>query len=166
MSETNTVPEVAFRKGFHRLTAYDMNCQCRAALKTCPACEFEGLQAGKAYYYKPSNGRGAACRREANDAQRPASRRQRQSRGAATHLQGRLLRRFIGTGRRSPRLDWRDARNDRCRRRGRGNLTSAEVRREYPALFVEIPERFANGQFSAVERVTQSLAPPPFSKAP
>jgi hypothetical protein len=42
----------------------------------------------------------------------------------------------------------------------------AEVRREYPALFVEIPERFANGRFSAVERVTQSLAPPPLAKAP
>ena len=42
----------------------------------------------------------------------------------------------------------------------------AEVRREYPALFAEIPERFANGQFSAVERVKQCLTPPPFSKAP
>ncbi len=41
-TENKPVPEVAFRKGFHRLTAYDMNCQCRAALKTCPTCEFEG----------------------------------------------------------------------------------------------------------------------------
>ena len=33
-----------------------------------------------------------------------------------------------------------------------------EVRRQYPALFVTIPERFANGHHSAVERVTQALA--------
>jgi hypothetical protein len=38
-----------------------------------------------------------------------------------------------------------------------------EVRRQYPALFVEIPERFANGRFSAVERTTQALTPPAFN---
>jgi hypothetical protein len=41
-----------------------------------------------------------------------------------------------------------------------------EVRREYPALFVEIPERFATGRFSAVERVQQALQPAPFQSEP
>ena len=40
------------------------------------------------------------------------------------------------------------------------------VRREYPGLFVEIPERFANGHFSAVERVKQALLPAPFQREP
>ena len=40
------------------------------------------------------------------------------------------------------------------------------VRREYPGLFVEIPERFANGRFSAVERVKQALLPAPFQREP
>ncbi len=102
-----------------------------------------------------------------NDAQRPASRRQRQSKGAASHLQGRLLRpnsselnadlrALIGVTHEMIVAAAVAA----------GLDVPAEVRREYPALFVEIPERFANGRFSAVERVTQSLTPPPFSKAP
>ena len=41
-----------------------------------------------------------------------------------------------------------------------------EVRRQYPGLFVEIPERFANGRFSAVERVTQALQPACFQREP
>ena len=41
-----------------------------------------------------------------------------------------------------------------------------EVRRQYPSLFVEIPERFANGHFSAVERVKQALLPAPFQREP
>jgi hypothetical protein len=41
-----------------------------------------------------------------------------------------------------------------------------EVRREYPGLFVEIPERFATGRFSAVERVKQALEPAPFQRKP
>jgi hypothetical protein len=32
-------------------------------------------------------------------------------------------------------------------------------------LFIEIPERFATGRFSAVERVTQALQAAPFSTA-
>ncbi len=52
----STVPEVAFRKGFHRMVANDMARECRAMLDACPTCEFEGLEAGKSYCYKPSYG--------------------------------------------------------------------------------------------------------------
>ena len=51
-----TVPEVAIRKGFHRMTAYDMACECRAMLDACPTCGFEGLEPGKSYCCKPSYG--------------------------------------------------------------------------------------------------------------
>ena len=40
------------------------------------------------------------------------------------------------------------------------------VRPEYPGLFVEIPDRFANGRFSAVDRVKQALLPAPFQREP
>ena len=52
----STVPEVAFRNGFHRMVANDMARECRAMLDACPTCEFEGLEAGKIYCYKPSYG--------------------------------------------------------------------------------------------------------------
>ena len=58
MSETkqDAGMEVAFRKGFHRMTANDMARECRAMLDACPTCEFEGLEAGKTYAFKPSYG--------------------------------------------------------------------------------------------------------------
>ena len=47
----NGIPEVAFRKGFHRMVANDMARECRAMLDACPTCQFEGLEAGKSYCY-------------------------------------------------------------------------------------------------------------------
>ena len=56
-SESNNgIPEVAFRKGFHRMVAYDMARECRAMLDARPTCEFAGLEPGKTYCYKPSYG--------------------------------------------------------------------------------------------------------------
>ena len=52
----NTVPEIAFRKGFHRMVANDMGRECRAMLDAGPICDFEGLEAGKSYCYKASGG--------------------------------------------------------------------------------------------------------------
>ena len=48
--------DVALRKGFHKLAAYDMARECRAILDAHPTCEFVGLEPGKTYCYKPSYG--------------------------------------------------------------------------------------------------------------
>ena len=48
--------DVALRKGFHKMIANDMARECRAVLDACPTCEFDGLEAGKSYCYKPSYG--------------------------------------------------------------------------------------------------------------
>ena len=48
--------DVALRKGFHKMIAYDMARECHAMLDACPTCQFEGLEAGKSYCYKPSYG--------------------------------------------------------------------------------------------------------------
>ena len=86
----NAIPEVAFRKGFHRMTANDMARECRAMLDACPTCEFEGLEAGKTYAFKPSYGTPSLVTVGQTTPKRPAGRRQCQPRGTAAHLQGRL----------------------------------------------------------------------------
>jgi hypothetical protein len=48
--------DVALRKGFHKLTAYDMARKCRAMLDARPTCEFAALEPGKTYCYKPPYG--------------------------------------------------------------------------------------------------------------
>ena len=92
LERNSEIPEVAFRKGFHRMVANDMARECRAMLDACPTCEFEGLEAGKSYCYKPSYGTPALVVVGQTTAETAASRRQRQPRGTAAHLQGRLLR--------------------------------------------------------------------------
>ena len=48
--------DVALGKGFHKLTAYDMAAKCRAMLEARPTCEFTTLEPGKTYCYKPPYG--------------------------------------------------------------------------------------------------------------
>ena len=50
------IPEIAFRKGFHRMVEQDMGRECRAMLNVPPTCTFEELEAGKSYCFKPSYG--------------------------------------------------------------------------------------------------------------
>jgi hypothetical protein len=52
----STGTDVALRKGFHKLTAYDMAAKCRAMLDARPTCEFAALEPGKTYCYRPPYG--------------------------------------------------------------------------------------------------------------
>jgi hypothetical protein len=158
------------------MTANDMAREFRAMLDARPTCEFEGLEAGKSYCYKPSYGTPALVQ----VGQTTAKKRQ----AVASVNQGEPRRIYKGNyygkfiefdadlcaligithemivsaaadrAMNTPAKDWDESMG-----------IPPEVRREYPALFCEIPERFANGRFSAVERVTQSLTPPQFAKA-
>ena len=162
----NGIPEVAFRKGFHRMVANDMARECRAMLDACPTCQFEGLEAGKSYCYKPSYGTPALV----VVGQTTPKRRQ----AVASVNQGEPRRIYKGdyygsfieldadlhalTGITHEMIVTAAA--------NAGMEVPPEVRRQYPGLFVEIPERFANGRFSAVERVTQALQPACFQREP
>ena len=164
--QANLLPEVALRKGFHRVVANDMARQCRAMLEACPTCRFEGLEAGKSYCYKPSYGemrlivvgevspKRAKATVSINGSTPVAIYRGSFSGGTFIELSADLraltgiTHEMIVSAAVVAKLD-----------------VPPKVRRQYPALFVEIPERFANGRYSAAERVTQSLTPPMFAKA-
>lgn len=161
MSNTlsNAATEVAFRKGFHTMVASDMARECKTILDRCPTCEFEGLEPGKSYCYKPSYGNPALVvvgQTTPKRKQAVASINNGEPRriykgdyyGSFIELDADL-RALTGTTHEMIVKAAVDA----------GLDVPPEVRRQYPALFVEIPERFANGRFSAAERVTQSLTP-------
>jgi len=156
--------DVALRKGFHRVVANDMARECRAMLEACPTCQFEGIEAGKSYCYKPSYGTPALV----VVGQVTAKRRQ----AVASVNQGAPRRiykgDFYGTfSELSPDLRALVGVTHEMivsAAVAAGMEVPPEVRCQYPPLFVEIPQRFANGRFSPAERVTQSLAPP-FSTA-
>ena len=163
---TNEIPEVAFRKGFHRMVANDMARECRAMLDACPTCDFEGLEAGKSYCYKPSYGTPALV----VVGQTTPKRRQ----AVASVNQGAPRRIYKG----DYYGNFVELDADLRALTGITHETVVKaavdagldvppiVRREYPGLFVEIPERFANGRFSAPERVKQALQPAPFQREP
>jgi len=158
--------EVAFRKGFHRMTADSMARECRAMLDACPKCEFEGLETGKSYCFKPSYGNATLV----VVGQTTPKRRQAVAsvnQGAPRRIyKGDFYGQFIEldadlralTGVTHEMIVTAAARA--------GMEVPPEVRRQYPTLFIEIPERFANGRFSAVERVTQALQPACFQREP
>ena len=78
MTTSESGTDVALRKGFHKLPAYDMAAKCRAMLDARPTCEFAGLEPGKTYCYKPSYGnRFELADDRRSDAEADASRRQR-----------------------------------------------------------------------------------------
>ena len=158
--------DVALRKGFHKMIANDMARECRAMLDACPTCEFDGLEAGKSYCYKPSYGTAALVvvgqttpkRRQAvASVNQGAPRRiyKGDYYGSFIELDADL-RALTGITHETVVKVAVDA----------GLDVPPLVRRQYPGLFVEIPERFANGRFSAVERVTQALQSAPFQREP
>jgi hypothetical protein len=162
-----TVPEVAIHKGFHRMTAYDMACECRAMLDACPTCEFEGLEPGKSYCCKPSYGTPSLVVIGEVTPKR--------TQAVASVNNGEPRRIYKGNYHGATFVELNDDLRDLTgithemivAAAVRGNLeVPVEVRRQYPNLFVEIPERFANGRNTAAERVTQSLTPPMFAPAP
>jgi hypothetical protein len=161
-----TVPEVAFRKGFHRMVANDMARECRAMLDACPTCEFEGLEAGKSYCYKPSYGTPALVvvgQTTPKRRQAVASVNQGEPRRI---YKGDYYGTFIELDADLRALTGVTHEMIVAAAVAAGMEVPPEVRRQYPGLFVEIPERFANGRFSAVERVTQALQPAPFQREP
>jgi hypothetical protein len=157
---------VAIRKGFHTLTSSDMAHAGRAMLDARPTCEFEGLEGGKSYCYQPSHGAASMV----SVGQTTPKRRQ-----ATVSVNGGVPRR-IYKGDYSGKFIELDA--DLYTLAGtthemivKGAVDAGLdvppiVRREYPDVFVEIPDRFATGNFSAVERVKQALQPAPFQHEP
>jgi len=166
MTSSESGIDVALRKGFHKMIANDMARECRAMLDAGPTCEFDGLEAGKSYCYKPSYGTPALVvvgQTTPKRRQAVASVNQGEPRriykgdyyGNFIELDADL-RALTGITHEAIVKAALDA----------GLDVPPIVRREYPDLFVEIPERFANGRFSAVERVKQALQPAPFQREP
>jgi len=162
----NGIPEVAFRKGFHRMTANDMARECRAMLDACPTCEFEGLEADKTYAFKPSYGTPQLV----TVGQTTPKRRQAVAsvnQGAPRPIyKGDYYGSFIELDADLRALTGITHEEIVAAAVAAGMEVPPEVRRQYPGLFTEIPERFANGRHTAVERVTQSLTPPMFAPGP
>jgi len=159
--------DVALRKGFHKLAAYDMARECRALLDARPTCEFAGLEPGKTYCYKPPYGNRfelltigeVTPKRTQAVASVDGGAPRRIYKGSYTGTFVELdadLRALAGITHEAVVKAAVDA----------GLDVPPIVRREYPGLFVEIAERFANGRFSAVERVKQALLPAPFQREP
>ena len=117
--------------------------QCRAMLDACPTCEFESLEAGKSYCYKPSCGRPALVVVE----QTTPKRRQavaRVNQGEPGHIyKGDYYSTFAELSAELCALTGITHEMVVAAAVAKGLEVPPEVRREYPALFVEIPERFA-----------------------
>jgi hypothetical protein len=152
--------DVAFRLGFHKMVKSDMAAKCRAMLNARPVCDFSGLEPGKAYCYKPPCG----DRRELVVIGEVTPKRTQ----AVASIDGQAPRRiyrgyYTGT---FSELD-----DDLFALAGinhdqivtaaitGGLVVPPEVRREYPALFVEVPDRFAQANITAVERVSNAFSP-------
>jgi len=159
--------DVALRLGFHKLPAAEMARQCRAMLDARPACKFAGLEPGKTYIYKPPYGNGMELLTIGEVTPKRTQ--------AVASVSGREPRRIY---RGSYEGTFCELDADLIALAGIQHETVVAaavgisldvpplVRREYPALFVEIPERFANGRFSAAERVKQALQRACFQREP
>jgi len=153
--------DVALRKGFHKMPAYDMGQRCRAMLDKRPTCRFAELQPGKTYLYKASYG----------------NHMELLTVGEVTPKRTQAVAAVNGNG---PRRIYRGSyegtfseldadlvalsplKHDEVVQAAveRGLDVPPVVRREYPALFVKIPERFAQApRHSAAERVRNALNP-------
>jgi len=137
-----------------------MAAKCRKLLEKRPTCGFAGLQPGKTYVYKPSYGNYSELltigevtpkRIQAVAAVNGGARRiyKGSYEGTFTELDADLVA-------------LADVKHEEVVKAAveRGLDVPPEVRREYPALFVEIPERFAQPpRHSAAERVKNALNP-------
>ena len=153
--------DIALRKGFHIIGAYEMSRECRKLLDARPTCEFAGLKPGKTYIYKPSYGDGMRLltigevtpkRTQAiASVNRDAPRRI--YKGDYTGTFSELDADLIALA---------DVKHETivAAAVGTGLDVPPPVRREYPGLFVEIPERFAQPpNISATERVANAFSP-------
>ena len=157
--------DVALRLGFHTMIANDMANKCRAMLDARPTCQFDGVEPGKTYCHKPPYGSNLELltigevtpKRTQAVASVNGGEPRRIYRGSYTGTFVELdadLRALSGITHETVVTAAVTA----------GLDVPPMVRRQYPGLFIEIPERFANGRFSAVERVTQALQPAPFQR--
>jgi hypothetical protein len=161
----STGTDVALRKGFHKLTAYDMAAKCRAMLEARPTCEFAALTPGKTYCYKPPYGNrfelltiGEVTPKRTQAVASVDGREPRRIyKGSYTGIFAELDADLVALAGITHEMIVKAAIDA-------GLDVPPVVRREYPGLFVEIPERFANGHFSAVERVKQALQSAPFQR--
>lgn len=152
---------VALRLGFHKMPAFDMAQRCRALLDKRPTCQFTELQPGKTYVYKATYG----------------SHMELLTVGEVTPKRTQAVAVVNGNG---PRRIYRGSYDGTFSELDadlvalspvkheevvkvaveRGLNLPPEVRREYPPLFVEIPERFAQPPcHTAAERVKNALNP-------
>ena len=163
----NSIPEVAFRNGFHQKVHDDMARECKAMLDARPTCEFEELEEGKTYLFKPSYGTAWVL-----IVVTQTTPKRRQALASINHrdptriYKGNYYGKFIELDTDLITLVGITHSMIVTAAVAAGLQIPPEVRRQYPALFIEIPERFANGRYSAVERVTHSLTPPPFARGP
>lgn len=159
MTSTETGIDVALRKGFHKLTAYDMANKCRTMLEKCPTCRFTDLQPGKTYLYKaPYGGHmemltvGEVTRKRTQAVVGVNGSARRVYRGAYEGTFCELTADLVAL---SP------VKHEEVVKAAvdSGLDVPPVVRREYPHLFVEIPERFAQEpRHSAAERVKNALS--------
>ena len=140
---------------------HGMAAKCRKLLEKRPTCGFAGLQPGKTYVYKPSYG----------------NYRELLTIGEVTPKRTQAVAAVNGNG---PRRIYKgsyegtfteldadlvalaDVKHEEVVKAAveRRLDVPPEVRREYPALFVEIPERFAQPpRHTAAERVKNALNP-------
>lgn len=156
---TETGIEVALRKGFHKMLAYDMGVKCRKLLDARPTCEFAALEPGKTYVYKTYNGN---CREVFTVGEVTPKRTQ-----AVVGVNGSARRVYKGSydgtfiELDADLIALADVKHEEVVKAAldAGLDVPPEVRREYPALFVDIPERFAQPpRHSAAERVKNALS--------
>jgi hypothetical protein len=153
--------DVALRLGFHKMPAFDMAQRCRAMLDKRPTCKFADVQPGKTYVYKAPYG----SHMELLTVDEVTPKRTQ----AVASVNGNGPRR-IYRGSYEGTFSELDAdlialsplKHEEVLKAAveRGLDVPPEVRREYPALFVEIPERFAQSpRHTAAERVKNALNP-------
>jgi len=153
--------DVALRLGFHKMPAFDMAHRCRAMLDQRPTCKFADVRPGKTYVYKAPYG----------------SHMELLTVGEVTPKRTQAVASVNGNG---PRRIYRGSYEGTFSELDADLIALSplkheevvkaavecgldvppEVRREYPALFVEIPERFAQPpRHTAAERVKNALNP-------
>ena len=161
----NAGTDVALHKGFHKLIACDMAAKCRAMLDGRPKCGFDALRPGKTYCYKPPCGNRfelltigeVTPKRTQAVASVDGGAPRRIYKGSYTGTFAELDADLVALAGITHEVVVKAAVDA-------GLDVPPVVRREYPGIFVEIPDRFANGRFSAVERVKQALLPAPFQR--
>ena len=159
-----TAPEtgidVALRMGFHAMPAYDMSVKCRAMLDARPTCDFAGLEPGKTYVYKPPYGSMALVTVGEVTPKRTQAVASVNGSGACRIYRGSYTGPFSELD--ADLIALSPIKHEEAVKAAleRGLAVPAEVRRQYPALFVEIPERFAQEpRHTAAERVKNALNP-------